>query len=317
MSSKSEQGFVHLLPVLIVGLGSFLIAASIIPVNRYYNDGKSAVAGVYLAKGGDDSGSSGSGDSGSHDSGSSGGSSSSGSSSSGSSITSNSTSTSTQATPKPVKVETQKVETKVETKTTPTEIKSEIRQGDLRVKFELKDGKVEIQTKVKQGENETELEGEEENEAMDEMEAELEKEDIKIATAPGQVALVNKRVGALSSFPISVDPTTRQLTVITPAGVKVVAVLPQQAIDNMLAAHVMDDIEGVKVNNDLASVPDLVNLEVENGVLGYKVKGNKNHKLLGFIPVKTGVEAFVSAENGQVVTSTDSLLGRILNRLAP
>lgn len=110
---------------------------------------------------------------------------------------------------------------------------------------------------------------------------------------------------------------TKELTVTTPAGSKVVTVLPQQAINNMLAAHVMTDVISEKADNELASIPNLVKLEVENGVLGYKVKGTKTHKLLGFIPIKTSVTAFVSAENGQVVTSTDSLLGRILNRIAP
>lgn len=286
---------VHLLPVLVFGLGILLLISSLIPVNRNYNDGKSNVAGVSLAKGGDDS-SSGSSGSGGGDS-----------DRSGSSRSDDSDENNTPS-PEPVRVET---------KTTPERIKSEIRDGNLRIKFEIENGKVKIETKVKQGENETELENEAENEAIDQAEAELEDEDIKIATAPGQIALVNKRVGALSNFPISIDPTTRQLTVTTPAGIKVVAVLPQRAIDNMLAAHVMDDVVGEKVNNSLGSIPDLVSLETKNGVLVYKVKGNKTHKLLGFIPVKTGVEAFVSAENGQVVESTDSLLGRILNRLAP
>lgn len=145
----------------------------------------------------------------------------------------------------------------------------------------------------------------------------VEKDDVKIATAGGQMVLVNKRVGALSNFPISIDPTTRQLTVTTPAGSKVVAVLPQKAIDNMLASKVMTDVIGEKSDDELASIPSLVKLEEKNGILVYKVKGTKTHKLLGFIPIKTGVEAFVSAENGQVVESTDSLLGRILNRLAP
>ncbi|MBI2196271.1 hypothetical protein HYU45_01525 [Candidatus Daviesbacteria bacterium] len=145
----------------------------------------------------------------------------------------------------------------------------------------------------------------------------MEKEDVKVATAGGQTALVNKKVGALSSFPISINPITRQLTVTTPAGTKVVAVLPQQAMDNMLASKVMTDVVGEKVDNELASIPSLVRLEEKNGILGYKVKGTKTHKLFGFIPIKTGVTAFVSAENGQVVESTDSLLGRILNRLAP
>lgn len=331
MPSKTQQGFAPILTVLVIGAVGLVTVASLIPVNRNYNDGKSDVAGVSLAKGGDDGGSSGNGssggsNSGSRDSGSSSGGSSGGSSNSGNS--GNSVPTTTQAAPKPVKVETKKVETKVETKevsqnqrietkTTPEKIKSEIRQGNLRVKFEVENGKVKMETKVKQGENETELQNEAEDEAVKEVEAELEKKDVKISTAPGQVAIVNKRVGALSSLPISIDPTTRQLTVTTPSGSKVVTVLPQQAIDNMLASHVMDFVVGEKVDNELASVPSLVKLEEKDGVLAYKVKGIKTHRLLGFIPIQTGVDAFVSAENGQVVTSTDSLLGRILNRIAP
>ncbi len=200
MSSK-EKGSIHI--PLLVAIFALLFVASVIPIKRSYSDGKSDVAGVYLAKG----------------------------------EASNST--------------------------------------------EMKD------------------------------------DDFNIVTSGFQTALVNKRVGALSSFPLSINPKTRELSVTTPSGVKIVTVLPQKAVDNMLAAHVMTDVEGVKVNNDLASVPNLVNLEIENGVLGYKIKGTKTHKLFGLIPIKTGVETFVSAENGQVVTSTDSILGRILNRIAP
>lgn len=358
-SAKREAaGFIHV-PVLVT-IFALLFVSAIIPVKRHYNDGKSNVQGVFLAKGGDDKGSSGSfgssgdsggshssgredsnsgssgsssggGSSGGGSSGSNSGSSSSGSGSSGNSSSSSSSggsgstdTTKTIVSPKPQKVETKEAEIKeagknfrVEVKTTPEKIKNEIRQGDLRIKFEVENGKIKIETKVKSGANETELENEAENEAVKEVEKELEKADVKIATAPGQVALVNKKVGALSTFPLSVNPTTKELTVTTPAGSKVVAVLPQQAIDNMLASRVMDDVVSEKVNNNLASIPDLVKLETENGVLGYKVKGTKTHKLLGFIPIKTAVEAFVSAENGQVVQSSDSLLGRILNRLAP
>lgn len=286
-SAKREAaGFIHV-PVLVT-IFALLFVSSIIPIKRNYNDGKSNVQGVFLAKGGDDKGSSG-----------------------------GVSSVENKEVKKEVEIKEVSKNSKVEVKTTPEKIKNEIRQGDLRIKFEVENGKIKIETKVKSGENETELENEAENEAVKEVEKELEKEDVKIATAPGQIALVNKRVGALSNFPISIDPTTRQLTVTTPAGSKVVAVLPQQAIDNMLAARVMDDVVSEKANNNLASIPDLVKLEVENEVLGYKVKGTKTHKLLGFIPIKTGVEAFVSAENGQVVQSSDSLLGRILNRLAP
>lgn len=335
-SLSNQKGYAQFLPVLVLGLGISLVALSIIPVSRIHSNGSADVAGVYLAKGddsGDSSGSSGGGDSGSHDSGDSSGGSSN-SNSSGSSNSNNNTPTPSSITtnptvsvsPSPIRVSPNRVKveekdrlerSRVEVKTTPREIKSEIRQGDLRVKFEVKDGKVEVKTQVKSANGETELENEAENEALHAVETELEKKDVKIATAPGAFALVNKRVGALSAFPISVDPTTKQLTVTTPTGSKVVTVLPQKAIDNMLASKVMSDVVGQKVDNSLASVPDLVNLETENGVLGYKVKGTKTHKLLGFIPIKTDVQAFVSAENGEVVNSTTSLLGRILNRIAP
>lgn len=330
MSSQKEQGFVHLL-VLVLGLSGALFVSALIPINRHYNSGKADVFGVSLAKGDEDnsSKSSGSEDSKSHDSGSSG------------SSTSNSPSGSAgfssggasgvgaviQSIPKPAKVETKEVKEKiesnqaqnhrVETKVSEEKIKSDIRQGNLRVKFEIENGKVKVETKVKKAGSETELEDEAEEKALKETELELEKAGVRVATAPGQLALVNKRAGALSNFPLSVDPTTRQLTVTTPAGTKIVTVLPQQAIDNMLAAKVMDDVVSEKTENNLASVPNLVKLETENGVLGYKVKGTKNHKLLGLIPVQTAVEAFVSAENGQVVESTESLLGKILSRLAP
>lgn len=312
-NTLKEQGFTHLLSVLAVGVFILLFVSSVIPVTRQHNDGKSNVAGIYLAKGGDSEG-------GSSESGSS------GSSSGGSGSTQTTTTSESKPKSNEIKKEREKREVenkevkdsqRVEVKTTPEKIKSEIRQGNLRVKFEIENGQVKIETKVKEAENETELENEVENEAVKEVETELEKEGVKIATAPGQIALVNKRVGALSTFPLSVNPTTRQLTVTTPAGSKVVAVLPEKAINNMLAAHIMDDVVSEKVNNSLASVPELVKLEIKNGVLGYQVKGTKTHKLLGLIPIKTAVATFVSAENGQVVETSQSLLGRILNRIAP
>lgn len=292
MLSKQDQGFAHLLVILVVSGFGTLVVTSLIPVNRHYNDGKSDVAGVYLAKGGDDGGSSGSGgNSGSRDSGSSG---------------------SDSSPAKVEKVEVKQVEkeekTRVEVKTTPEKFKSEVKQGDLRIKYEVENDKVKVETRVKKAEDEGELE--------DEAEMELEKEDVRIATAPGQTALVNKRVGALFNFPLSVDPVTKELTVTTPAGTKTVAVLPQQAVDNMLASGVMSSVVGERADSSLASIPSLVKLEIEDGVLGYKVTGVKVHRLFGLIPVKTEVEAFVSAENGQVVGTSESFLSKILNRVS-
>lgn len=145
----------------------------------------------------------------------------------------------------------------------------------------------------------------------------MQKPGFKVASDAGQTAVVEKGVGALSSFPLSVNPKTNELTVTTPAGTKVVTVLPQQAVDNMLASKVMTDVTSEEGKSSLASVPNLVKLEFRNNVLGYTIKGTKTHKLLGLIPVKTTVEVFVSAENGQVVETNESLFAKILNKVAP
>ncbi len=141
--------------------------------------------------------------------------------------------------------------------------------------------------------------------------------DVRIATDGGQTALVNKKVGALTKFPLSINPKTNELTVTTPTGVKTITALPQKAVDNMLASGVMTYVTGEKVTNGLASIENLIKLEEDNGILLYKVTGVRIHKLLGIIPIKTNVEADISADNGQVTKVNESLLSKILNKIAP
>lgn len=145
----------------------------------------------------------------------------------------------------------------------------------------------------------------------------LEKNSVKVVTAPDQIAIVDKKVGALTNYPYTVDSNSGQITVTTPAGEKKVATSPQKAVDNMLAAHIMDYVTSEKVKNNLASIENLVKLDTKDKVLVYRVKGKKTHKVLGVVPVKTGVEAVISAENGQVVESKTSLLARVLNKVSP
>lgn len=132
-----------------------------------------------------------------------------------------------------------------------------------------------------------------------------------VVTVENQTALVTEKAGALSNLPLLASSGS-----IT-AGSTQVGVLPDEAINNLLASRLMDYVVNEKVESSLASIPNMVKMEVKGEVLGYWVKGTKTHKILGLIPIKTNVEAFSSAENGQVVSSTDSLLGKILNRLAP
>ncbi|MBI4040175.1 hypothetical protein HY389_02365 [Candidatus Daviesbacteria bacterium] len=321
-NNSFERGSVSLLAAGAVVAVVVLVVLASVQVPRSYFSGKGDVRGVSLAKGGDDSGSSGSespggsgnsgGGSDSHSSGSSGGSSgSSGGSNSGSGGSGGPASTPRPSAKPTPRVEFERIETpkRAETQIQAQNIQAQVRQGLVKVEFELEDGKVKIKAKTEAGEVP-------END-LNEVENEVEKNEVKIATGAGQMAFFKNNAGAISKFPLQLDLKTDQLIASTSAGVRVVAVLPEAAIKNMLASRVMDDLQSENVGGSLASIAQLVKLEERNGILVYEIKGDKKHTLLGFIPIKTPVTAFVSAENGAVVATDQSLLARILNRIAP
>lgn len=139
----------------------------------------------------------------------------------------------------------------------------------------------------------------------------------KIATEGGKPGFISNKDGAISAFPLKVDPKTGALSVTTPKGEKVVTVLPDAAIKNMLASKVASYVTSVPAKGELASTDKLVTLTQKDDVLVYEIDGVREYKLLGLIPLKSKVKAFVSAENGQVVKTEQSLFGRILNRIIP
>lgn len=146
---------------------------------------------------------------------------------------------------------------------------------------------------------------------------EISKAPPKISSDSGKNAFINNSDGAVTTFPLKIDKETGSLSVTTSKGEKTVAVLPDAAINNMLASKVMSYVISVSSSGELASTNRLVTLVEKDGILLYEIDGIREHKLLGLIPLKSKVKVYVSAENGQVVTTATSLLGRILNRVAP
>lgn len=139
----------------------------------------------------------------------------------------------------------------------------------------------------------------------------------KITTDSGKMGVISNTDGAISAFPLKLDPKTGSLSVTTPKGEKVVAVMPDAAINNMLASKVMSYVTSVPSTGELASTNKLVTLLEKDGAIVYEIDGIREHKFLGLIPLKSKVKAYVSAQNGGVVKTETSLLGRILNRIAP
>ncbi len=207
-----------------------------------------------------------------------------------------------------------KIKTKVEDDGS---TKVEIEDKKLKLKYVIENGKVTLKAENESGE-EVELEDEDIDELENEIEDGLEDEGIEIATGSGSPIIIKNKVGASVDFPLSINPTTNELIVTTPAGQKIVTVLPDQAIANLLSTNVISSVESDAsgLTPELGSLDGIVKLEIRNDKIVYKVKGKKTHKIAGIIPVDTSTTAFVSADDGSLVAQERSLLASFVDLIS-
>lgn len=145
---------------------------------------------------------------------------------------------------------------------------------------------------------------------------------VKVRVRGDALEIEHRRIGALTHFPLSVNTETNELTVTTPTGSRVVTVLPDQAVANMLQSNIFDfllsqrpplesfiESEGpegptgiVAPEPETPEVVEDIELAEEAGVLTYRMRGVKQAKFLGFLPFQFLVEAAVSAETGELVS---------------
>lgn len=156
---------------------------------------------------------------------------------------------------------------------------------------------------------ENEVEDEDEDLAEDEEELEVEsgseaaKVKIKVKRVENRFTFTVREIEAETNFPLSVNPITNELVVTTPAGEKVVAVLPDQAVANMLATNIFDRQQNV-------------NIVFENESVIYKISGEKDEKLFGIFKLVVPTTAVVSANTGDLVSQEQSFLFRFLDLLS-
>ncbi len=205
----------------------------------------------------------------------------------------------------------QKIKTKVEDDGT---TKVEIERGQLKVKYVFENGVLKLKA-----ENESGKEVELEDDELDEVESELEDDGIKIASASGRPVLSRNKIGAQTDFPLSIDVGTNQLIVSTPAGQKVVTVLPDQAVQNLLATNIINRVDstGLDTTGELGALDSVIRLEMRNDEAVYRVKGVKTRKLFGLFSVNNSATIFVSSESGLPVAQEQSLLANIVDSLSP
>ncbi|MBI2021950.1 hypothetical protein HYS93_03705 [Candidatus Daviesbacteria bacterium] len=332
--SQNQKGIIN--PLLIIGL---VIIFTLIALNNILTTTDYPGSGKLVLGEDSDSSSGGRGSSGSGSSGGSSGSGSSGSSgdsrsddSSGSSSgSSGSSGSSDNASPRP-QASTPRITNQIQPSKERTEIRFsederiktrveegrsriDVYSGGIKLRYEIRDNRVVIKAETEDGQ---EVEGEELFKIVDR----VDKSGIKVATAGGEILVARNQTGALANFPLQIDLNTNQLIASTSAGPRVLTVLPDKAVENMIAANVISRLGPPQVrqaaeSTEISSVSEVINLGERNNVPVYEIDGIKDHKLLGFIPVSTEVKVFVSAETGEVVAKQQSLLSRIIDFLSP
>lgn len=276
-------------------------------------------SGQVLSKGSDDSGGGSSGSSNSSDSSKEGSGESSGSSGSGSSETKTETGGTSEEQQKSESELRLPDETRVINKIKNGETKTEVRNGKVKVRLEQKNGEIKMKVENEETGEEQELEtkeapeNEEENDLLTIKERENEN-NIKVSTTKDKFIIKRKGVGAVSSFPLSVDLSTNALIVTTPAGERQVAILPDQAVQNMLAQNILSQVATPSVTTSLSTLVQLT--QAPSGTLEFEIEGTKQEKALGFIPVNIKKTAVVSAQTGALVATRETLQNQLLDLIS-
>lgn len=95
--------------------------------------------------------------------------------------------------------------------------------------------------------DEFEIEDEEEQESTESAEFDTDPDDdnsLEIKAHGNAALVISNKLAAQTNFPLRVNLDTNELIVNTPKGAKIVTVLPDAAVANMLAANVLDQIGG-------------------------------------------------------------------------
>ena len=212
----------------------------------------------------------------------------------------------------------QKIKTKIEDDGT---TKIEIENGSVKLKYSIENGQVVLKAENEAGED-VEIEDDKLAELESDVEDELADDDVKLLpTTDNQLALTQNQIAALTNFPLSINVETKELIISTPAGQKIVTVLPDQAVQNLLATGIINKIEtppsDIIAQDQLGTLSGVVRFEMRNNEVVYKIKGTKSHRIFGIIPVTTAVTAFVSTETGITLAKQQSILANIIDLLSP
>ncbi len=191
-----------------------------------------------------------------------------------------------------------------------TEIKLEKPGSHIEIKRE-DDGRVKVKEKNEDG-TEVELE---EKDTIEKLNAELEDKGIEIGTGSAKKFAFKKgKIEAHTDFPLTVDPTTKQLSVTTESGTHDVTVLPDKAVQNLLDKKVLTNVvsTGTPTSGSVSDTNNVVGLTEVDNKPAFEIHGVKDKKVIGLFPVAFTKTVYVSAEDGKVLKTQQGTWDKIL-----
>jgi len=161
---------------------------------------------------------------------------------------------------------------------------------DTVIMLEKNDGKLSL--KVTGGNTPREIDVTDINQDIIEIEQGNEPQKIKILASGEDFVISQKGVFAQTSYPIQINPKSHELSVQTPSGLRYIAVLPHEAVENAVKANVL---------NVLSSGGKIILSEDQKGELEYTITGERVVNILKLIEFTVPVDTSVSASNGRIL----------------
>ncbi len=180
----------------------------------------------------------------------------------------------------------------------------EIFKNGVKIKIEKEDGKLMLKKEYQ--------DGKEEKMGEDKMIKVKEKrgEELTIENDKQETILRRGKVKARTNFPLSINPDTNELVVTTPAGSKVVSVLPDTAVKALVDNGVLSTVEKDSTGEAVAKLTE------ENNQLMYEVQGENKQRILGLFSVNIPKKVKISAQTGKIVKVEQPFFAKILNLFA-
>ena len=166
------------------------------------------------------------------------------------------------------------------------------------------DGKVSLT--VKQGGNETEKDLSNYSDDIVEIVQRKKAETVTIVKNDDGFSVVQKGFSADTTFPIKIDPESREVSLETPSGLRYLAILPFDAVERLVKANV---ISYTKLEKGIEIT------ESDSGELLYKVPGERELNILNFLDYPVEVTASISATTGKLVEVDQPVWLRVLGFL--